>query len=73
MAYHLGTSGTGQVNGRRTEPARLILALLHVGADKGLFKKLHQDGPKEYYVIAAKAAVLYSDGCHWRVPKAAGH
>ena len=42
----------------------LIRDLLHVGAEKGLFKKLHQDGPKEYYVIAAKAAVLYSDSCH---------
>ena len=36
----------------------LIQALLRVGAEKGLFKKLHQDGAKEFYAIAPEAAIL---------------
>jgi len=42
----------------------LIHDVLRVGAEKGLFKKLHQDGAKEYYAIAREAAVLYCEGVH---------
>jgi DEAD/DEAH box helicase domain-containing protein len=42
----------------------LIHALLRIGAEKGLFKKLHQDGAKEYYAIAPEAAILYSESVH---------
>jgi DEAD/DEAH box helicase domain-containing protein len=39
----------------------LIHALLTVGTETGLFRKLHQDGAKLYYAIAADAAVLVAD------------
>ena len=51
----------------------LILALLRVGADKGLFKKLHQDGPKEYYVSRRRRRSCIAMVAIWRVRKAADH
>jgi DEAD/DEAH box helicase domain-containing protein len=47
-------------------PESSILDMLHAflesGAEAGLLKRLHQDGTKEYYVIAAEAGILYSAG-----------
>jgi DEAD/DEAH box helicase domain-containing protein len=43
----------------------LINALLEGGTEAGLFKKLHQDGAKRFYAIAAEAAVLYADRAHF--------
>jgi len=42
----------------------LIDTLLVVGTEAGLFRLLHQDGPKRLYVIAASAAVLTADRMH---------
>ena len=42
----------------------LLRVLLRAGADAGLLRKIHQDGGKEYYVIAAAAARLYADGVY---------
>lgn len=42
----------------------LINALLVVGTTTGLFIKLHQDGAKQFYAIAAAAAILYGDQVH---------
>lgn len=42
----------------------LINALLEVGTETGLFKKLHQDGMKRLYAIAADAAILYAERKH---------
>ena len=39
----------------------LIHELLRTGVDTGLFRKLHQDGDKEFYAIASSAAKLTSD------------
>lgn len=38
--------------------------LLEIGSNSGLFKKIHQDGGKEYFCIAAEAARLYSEGTY---------
>jgi DEAD/DEAH box helicase domain-containing protein len=43
----------------------MIDALLEAGAEAGLFKKLHQDGAKRFYPIAAEAAALYADRSHF--------
>lgn len=40
----------------------LLKSFLHVGADAGLLKKIHQDGGKDYFVITADAARLYASG-----------
>ncbi|PYP82904.1 MAG: helicase [Blastocatellia bacterium AA13] len=42
----------------------LINALLETGTEVGLFKKLHQDGTKRFYAIAADAAVLTAERVH---------
>ena len=42
----------------------LLSTFLKVGSRSGLLKRLHQDGSKEYYAIAADAAILYSSGVH---------
>jgi DEAD/DEAH box helicase domain-containing protein len=42
----------------------LIGALLEVGSEAGLFRKLHQDGSKAYYAIAADATRLCPGGSH---------
>jgi DEAD/DEAH box helicase domain-containing protein len=42
----------------------LIHQLLQVGGTTGLFKKLHQDGTRTFYAIAAQAAILYPGGVH---------
>ena len=42
----------------------LIDALLMVGTEAGLFRKLHQDGTKRFYAIAADAAILYGERVH---------
>jgi DEAD/DEAH box helicase domain-containing protein len=42
----------------------LINTLLVVGTTAGLFTKLHQDGAKQFYAIAAEAAILYADRVH---------
>lgn len=42
----------------------MIDTLLIVGTDARLFRKLHQDGTKRFYVIAADAAVLYAERVH---------
>jgi len=39
----------------------LIKRLLKIGVATGLFRKLHQDGSKEYYAIEIKHTRLYSD------------
>ncbi len=40
----------------------LTQALFEAGRTAGLFKKLHQDGARVFYAIAAEAALLYSEG-----------
>ena len=49
-------------------PESSILDLLRVflksGAEAGLLKRLHHDGTKEYYVIAADAGILYPEGVY---------
>ena len=40
----------------------LLRAFLESGAEAGLLKRLHHDGPKEYYMISADAGILYSEG-----------
>ncbi|MFH1138027.1 MAG: DEAD/DEAH box helicase [Pseudomonadota bacterium] len=42
----------------------LLRAVLELGAQTGLFVKLHQDGDKDYFAISAQAAVLHSDCAH---------
>jgi DEAD/DEAH box helicase domain-containing protein len=42
----------------------LIQHLLLTGTEAGLFVKLHQDGAKQMYAIAADAAILYADRVH---------
>ena len=42
----------------------LTQALLIVGTETGLFTKLHQDGAKQFYAIAADAARLGADRVH---------
>jgi DEAD/DEAH box helicase domain-containing protein len=42
----------------------LIHHLLQVGVTTGLFKRLHQDGTRTFYTIAAEAAILYPGGVH---------
>ena len=42
----------------------LLHAALEVGTETGLFRKLHQDGAKRFYAIAADAAILYADCVH---------
>ena len=41
-----------------------IQQLLQVGVTAGLFKRLHQDGTRTFYVIVAAAAILYPGGVH---------
>ena len=53
-----------QSNADETSLLDLINALLEIGTDAGLFKKLHQDGAKRFYAVAAEAAVLYSERVH---------
>lgn len=55
----------GRPNADETSLLDLIDALLVCGTDAGLFKKLHHDGVKRYYAIAAEAAILYSDCAHF--------
>jgi DEAD/DEAH box helicase domain-containing protein len=40
----------------------LLRLLLDMGAVTGLFKKLHQEGSKEFFAIASDAAILYPEG-----------
>jgi len=42
----------------------LLQKFLQVGNEAGLLTRFHQDGPKEYYAIAADACILYSDGVY---------
>lgn len=42
----------------------LIDALLMVGTEAGLLRKLHQDGDKRFYAIAADSAIRYGDRVH---------
>ena len=42
----------------------LIAGLLVVGLEAGLFRRLHQDGARQFYAIAADAAVLVGDRVH---------
>lgn len=55
----------GQPNVEETSLLDLIRKLLEVGTRTGLFKRIHQDGSRESYVIAADAAVLFSDVVHF--------
>jgi len=54
--------------GKPMVPEASILDLLRLflesGAEAGLLKCLHHDGPKSYYVIAADAGILYSEGMY---------
>jgi DEAD/DEAH box helicase domain-containing protein len=51
-------------------PESSILDLLQLflvsGAQAGLLRCLHHDGAKEYYEIAADAAILYSEGVYFK-------
>ena len=42
----------------------LIAGLLVAGLETGLFRRLHQDGTRHFYSIAADAAVLVDDRVH---------
>jgi DEAD/DEAH box helicase domain-containing protein len=42
----------------------LIDALLTVGTQTGLFRRLQQDGVKRFYAVAADAAILYGERVH---------
>jgi DEAD/DEAH box helicase domain-containing protein len=42
----------------------LIQAMLVCGAQSQLFRQIHQDGNKQYYAIAASAALLFPYGTH---------
>lgn len=53
-----------QVNASEASLLDLIHSLLEIGTEERLFKKIHQDGARNYYVIAADAAILYSDQAH---------
>jgi len=53
-----------QPNIEETSLLDLLQALLLVGTEAGLFTRLHQDGAKQIYAIAADAAILYADRVH---------
>ena len=58
-----GHVGPCRCRSRGVQPALdLLRLLLEVGAVSDLFKKLHQDGSKAFYTIAADAAMLYPEG-----------
>ena len=51
-------------NADETALLDLIQAVLVVGCEAGLFRKLHQDGIRQVYAISAEAAILHSDRVH---------